>query len=264
MAAQWEKRRQLNARSTSNVNPWLVDAIEPAAGDTVLDLAAGAGDTGFEAASRIGETGRLIVSDFSPEMVHAAERAAADEGITNADCRVLDAEDLDLADDSVDGALCRFGLMLFPNASQALGEIRRVLRDGGRFACTTWGPPDKNPWMTVPAGIVIERGLMEPFSGDGGPGMFAMPDAQTVEPLFEAAGFESVKTETIDIAWQYETADDLWAFVSRLQGPVTAAISELGPEDQLDVRRELEERVRPFAEGGGYALPGVALNTVAS
>ncbi len=241
-----------------------MNAIEPAAGDTVLDLAAGAGDTGFEAASRIGETGRLIVSDFSPEMVRAAERAAADEGITNADCRVLDAEDLDLADDSVDGALCRFGLMLFPNASQALGEIRRVLRDGGRFACTTWGPPDKNPWMTVPAGIVIERGLMEPFSGDGGPGMFAMPDAQSVEPLFEAAGFESVKTETIDIAWQYETADDLWAFVSRLQGPVTAAISELGPEDQLDVRRELEERVRPFAEDGGYALPGVALNTVAS
>ena len=54
------------------------------------------------------------------------------------------------------------------------------------------------------------------------------------------------------------------AFVSRLQGPVTAAISELGPEEQLDVRRELEERARPFAEGDGYALPGLALNTVAS
>ena len=154
--------------------------------------------------------------------------------------------------------------MLFPNASQALGEIRRVLRDGGRFACTTWGPPDKNPWMTVPAGIVIERGLMEPFSGDGGPGMFAMPDAQTVEPLLEAAGFESVKTEAINIAWEYETADELWSFVTRLQGPVTAAISELGPEEQLDVRRELEERFRPFAQGDGYALPGLALNTVAS
>ena len=91
-------------------------------------------------------------------MVRAAERAAAMSGIDNAVFRVLDAENLDLADDSVDGAVCRFGLMLFPDRQRALSEVRRVLRPGGRFSCTTWGPPDNNPWMTVSAGIMIERG----------------------------------------------------------------------------------------------------------
>ena len=52
MAAQWERRRQLNARSTSNVSDWLVDAIDPAPGQTILDLAAGVGETGFAAASQ--------------------------------------------------------------------------------------------------------------------------------------------------------------------------------------------------------------------
>jgi ubiquinone/menaquinone biosynthesis C-methylase UbiE len=265
MALQWERRRQLNARSTSHIDEWLVDAIGLEGGETVLDLAAGTGETGFEAARRVGHDGRLISSDFSPEMVRAAERAGTELGITNAEFRVLDAEDLDLDGDSVDGVVCRFGLMLFPNASRALGEIRRVLRDGGRFACSTWGPPDKNPWMTTSAGIVIERGLMDPpGGGDGGPGMFAMADAQTIAPLFEAAGFESVRTETMDVAWRFGSADELWAFASELQGPVAVAISELGPEERADVRRELEERARPFADGRGYALPGLALNTVAS
>ena len=264
MATQWEKRRQLNARSTSNVTNWLVDAINPASGDTVLDLAGGVGETGFEAASRVGQEGRVISSDFSPEMVRASERAAVELGIGNADFRVLDAEDLDLADDSVDGVVCRFGLMLFPNANQALNEIRRVLRDGGQFACSTWGPPEMNPWMTTSARIVVERGLMEPLGGNGGPGAFSMPDAETIRPLFEAAGFESVRTETLEVAWRFKSGDELWGFVSELQGPVAVAISEVGPEEQLEVRRELEERARPFADGGGYALPGLAVNTVAS
>lgn len=264
MAAEWERRSELNARSTSHIDEWLVDSIDPADGDTVLDLAAGTGEAGFAAASRIGQAGHLISSDFSPEMVRAAERAGKGLGLTNAEFRVLDAEDLDLTDDSVDGVLCRFGLMIFPDPGRVLAEIRRVLRDGGRFACATWGPRDKNPWMTTSAGIVIERGLMEPPGRDGGPGQFSMPDAQTVEPLFKAAGFESITTETIEVAWRFESADELWGFASELQGPISAAISELGPEDQLDVRRELEERARPFAEGDGYALPGLAVNTVAS
>ncbi len=264
MATQWERRRQLNARSTSKVSEWLVDAIDPVAGETVLDLAAGTGETGFEAASRIGSDGRLISSDFSPEMVRAAERAAGELGLANAEFRVLDAEALDLEDGSVDGVLCRFGLMLFPNPDQALGEIRRVLRDGGRFACSTWGPPDRNPWMTTSAGIVIERGLMEPPAGKGGPGQFSMPDAQTIEPLFATAGFGSIRVEEIEIAWRFETGDELWAFVSELQGPVAVAISGLDPEEQLEIRRELEERAGAFATGSGYAIPGLAVNAVAS
>ena len=264
MAAQWERRRELNERSTSHVNDWLVNAIDPAPGHTVLELAAGTGETGFLAATRVGESGRLISSDFSPEMVSAAERRAKDLGITNADFRVLDAEDLDLADDSVDGIVCRFGLMLFPDPRRALSEVRRVLRAGGRFACSTWGPPDRNPWMTTSGRLMIERGLMEPPAPDGGPGMFTLPDAETIAPLLGDAGFDLVRTEAMEVAWRFASADEYWAFVSELQGPVAVAISELDEAGRAEVRSALEERARAFERDGGYLLPGLAINTVAS
>ena len=44
-----------------------------------------------------------------------------------------DAENLDLADSSFDGALCRWGLMLFPNLDVAIGKIYSSLVSGGRF-----------------------------------------------------------------------------------------------------------------------------------
>jgi ubiquinone/menaquinone biosynthesis C-methylase UbiE len=265
MASQWEARRELNARSTSNVSGWLVDAIDPQPGHTILDLAAGVGETGFAVAARLGADGRVISSDFSPEMVRASERGAEDLGIDNVEFRVLDAENLELADGSVDGVTCRFGLMLFPDPRRAASEIRRVLRPGGRFACSTWGPPDRNQWMTTSARLMIERGYMEPFASDGGgPGMFAMPDGETIEPLLKEAGFESVRTETMDVAWRFETGDEYWSFVSTLQGPVAAAISELDDEQKLRVRGEVEERAGQFASNGGYALPGLSVNTVAS
>jgi ubiquinone/menaquinone biosynthesis C-methylase UbiE len=78
-----------------------------ATGDTVLELAAGLGDSGLMAARLVGETGRVIITDFAPEMVAAARRRAEELGVKNAEFRTLDAERMDLETDGVDGVLCR-------------------------------------------------------------------------------------------------------------------------------------------------------------
>ena len=46
----------------------------------------------------------------------------------------MDAEKMDLEDDSVDGVICRWGYMLMADPAAALAETRRVLRDGGRLS----------------------------------------------------------------------------------------------------------------------------------
>src|ERR687892_1684488 len=120
MAAPWERRRELSWRFTRPVSEWLVDRVDPRPGETILEVAAGTGETGFLAARRVGSKGRLISSDFAPEMVRAAERVASEFGIANVEFRVLDAERLELDEASVDGVLCRFSFMLIGDPLRAL------------------------------------------------------------------------------------------------------------------------------------------------
>src|SRR5262245_7464056 len=127
MASRWDRRRKLLQESTRAISEWLVDRLDPQPGQTILELAAGTGETGFRAAARVGANGRVISSDRSPNMVEAARRAGSDLGLANVEYRVLDSEQLELGDDSVDGVLSRFGYVLKGDPPPALREIRRVL-----------------------------------------------------------------------------------------------------------------------------------------
>src|SRR2546426_11887221 len=72
MAAGWEDRREWLMAITGRVNDWLVDKADAQPGQTILEIAAGAGGPGFPVAGRGGEKGRVISTDFTPEMVGVA------------------------------------------------------------------------------------------------------------------------------------------------------------------------------------------------
>src|SRR3954447_10885694 len=108
MAAGWEGDRRSVWEASRVVGEWLVDALDPLPGETILELAAGVGDTGLAAADRLGSSGRLISTDFSEQMVGAARRRAGELGVSNVEFRTMDAERMELEDDSIDGVVCRW------------------------------------------------------------------------------------------------------------------------------------------------------------
>ena len=112
VAPGWYKHREEIWKVSRPVSEWMIKKLDPQPGDTVLELAAGLGDTGLMAAPLVGESGRVIITDFAPEMVNAARRRAEEMSIQNTKFRVLDAERMDLETDSVDRILCRWGYML--------------------------------------------------------------------------------------------------------------------------------------------------------
>jgi ubiquinone/menaquinone biosynthesis C-methylase UbiE len=117
----------------------LVDRAELEAGERVLDVAAGTGATLFPAARRVGHSGRVVGIDLAPGMVDRLRAGIAARGISNTEVRLADAEELPFVDESFDVVLCGFGLFFFPDAAAtALREFRRVLRDGGRLAVSTF------------------------------------------------------------------------------------------------------------------------------
>jgi ubiquinone/menaquinone biosynthesis C-methylase UbiE len=150
-AAGWESRRDSLRTATMPVSAWMIDAIDPQPGETLLELAAGTGDTGLLAAELIEPGGTLICSDFSPEMLAVARRRAEELGVTNVRFKQIDAEtSIDVEAASIDGVLCRWGYMLMADPESALRETRRVLKPGARVALAAWAHAEANPWSVLP------------------------------------------------------------------------------------------------------------------
>jgi SAM-dependent methyltransferase len=263
MAAGWEGHRHTVWDASRAVGEWLVDALDPQPGETVLELAAGVGDTGFAAAPRLGAEGRLITTDFSEAMVDAARRRADELGVSNAEFRTLDAERMDLDDGSIDGVLCRWGYMLMADPAAALAETRRVLGDGGRVALSVWGDPQRNPWASIPARALLEQTGAEP-PDPLAPGIFAMASEERTRELLGAAGLEPRRIETVEMAWRFDSLADYWHYLTDVKGALAMLVRSLPEAEQRALGEEIGRRLEPFAEGHGYRLPGTCLNVLAA
>jgi len=263
MAPGWERWRAQLEESLAPVREWLIRELAPRMGDTVLELSAGAGDTGFAAAVLVGERGRLISTDFSPDMVEVARRRGAELGLQNVEYRVIDAERIELDADSVDGVLCQSGYMLMADPAAALSETRRVLRPGGRLVLSVWGAPEHNPWASIGGRILVERGHMPPPE-PGAPGIFSMASEERTRGLLEGAGFTGVRTEGVPVRWAFRDLDEYEQWVTEVAGAFAIVVRGLPEDEREALKSQLTEAFVPFLTDGGYGLPGVALCAVAS
>jgi SAM-dependent methyltransferase len=259
MAPGWEERREWLMEILRSVNAWLLEKADPQPGQTFLEIAAGTGDLGFEVAERVGRDGRVISTDFAPEMVDVARRQREARGVTNVDFRVMDAEHMDLDDDSVDGVVCRYGYMLMADPDAALAETRRVLRPGGPLAFAVWGMPDRNPWAAVPGMTLVQRGHMPPPE-PGAPGIFAMGDPDRIRVLLSGAGFEEPEPlEDLAVEFRWRDLDDLWETLLRITGPLSRLIEGLPEDEREATRTAIEENVASFRDDdGSLSAPGYA------
>ena len=263
MAPGWETRREWLIAITGRVNDWLADKADPQPGQTFLDIAAGTGDLGFAVAERVGPEGRVISTDFAPEMVDVARRQSEARGLTNVEHRVLDAENMDLDDDSVDGVVCRWGYMLMADPAAALRETRRVLRDGGRLAFAVWGTPDRNPWVAVPGMTLIQRGHMPPPE-PGAPGIFAMAEPARIRELVTGAGFAEPALEELEMEYVWRDESDLWETHLTMSGPLARVLLELPEAERAATREAIVENMAAFRDDeGSIRTPGMSVGALA-
>jgi len=247
-AEGWEKQADKFGKDSMPVSSFMVDAIAPQPGHTILDLAAGIGDTGFLAAELIQPGGELITSDFAPEMLAAAQRRAQAMGIKNVRFRQIDLSvPIDQPAASLDAVLCRWGYMLLEDPESALRDTRRVLKQGGHLALAAWTGPDDNLWSAAPARILEARGILE--KAQPGPGQFAWADPETIRDTMETAGFIEPEIEAVDFRIHYEDVDDWWVTQTQLSTRTGDADKQLDFATRSDVLADLEKAAEPFLQG---------------
>jgi SAM-dependent methyltransferase len=263
MAPGWEERHGWFETAAGPVSDRMVEVLQVHPGETILELAAGTGVVGFSALETLGGDAHLIVSDFATAMVEAARRQGAGLGFDRVEYRVLDAEALELPDESVDGVLCRWGYMLLADPARALAETQRVLRDGGHVSCAVFAGPEKNPWAALPMSVLVESGHLPPPE-PGQPGILALADTDRLRRLFADAGLTDPDIEEVSFAFPFTGEDDYWRFLSDVAGAISMALGRLDDEERSDVRANLATRLEPYRAPDGLELPAVSLVVAAS
>jgi ubiquinone/menaquinone biosynthesis C-methylase UbiE len=110
----------------------MLERLRLRCGDRVLDAGCGTGADVVELAGLVGPAGRVVGVDISDVMIATATRRAAGLGVA-ADFEVGDAQQLRFDDGTFDACRCERLLMHVPDARQALAELVRVVRPGGRI-----------------------------------------------------------------------------------------------------------------------------------
>lgn len=218
-------------------------------GEKVIETACGTGLVTFRIANSVQPDGTVKATDLSDEMLEIAESRANKRGIQNVSFERMDAEELGVADEQFDAALCGLGLMYVPNPVRAIEEMHRVLKPGKRAVIANWGARENCGW----AGIfpVVDKRV----ETDVCPLFFQQGTGKTLKKSFEKAGFKEVEHERFSVTLHYDSPEHaiMAAFAG---GPVALAYRKFDEETRKEAHQDYLETIEPYRKETGYEIPG--------
>jgi ubiquinone/menaquinone biosynthesis C-methylase UbiE len=241
-----ELRQKLYGAATQQ----MLEAAQLKPGDQVLDIAAGTGDQSRHAARLVEPSGSILATDISQEMLDVAARLAQLEGLDNVTTQVMKAEQLELADNSYDAAISRLGLMLIPHQQQALSEIWRVLKPGGKLAALVWSKPERNSLFT----LYVDRFVHALETEEADP--FSLADAALFASLLTEVGFRQAQVQAVAITFQFPSFEALTGWWG---SPFDETLAKLEPEPRQRFLEEVRQTVSQFEGPEGIRAPGELL-----
>lgn len=108
-----------------------------------LDVSTGTGDLAFQLAGTTG-VHYTVALDLLPEMIHRARLKAAEERRPSPSFIVGDALSLPFPSDTFACSTAGFSLRNMPDVRQAIAEMTRVVRPGGRVALLELSPMESD------------------------------------------------------------------------------------------------------------------------
>ncbi|HEU0304413.1 MAG TPA: methyltransferase domain-containing protein [Gaiellaceae bacterium] len=258
---QWQEAAAAWHRWGPSLEAWLgaatelmLDLARIGEGSRVLDVAAGAGGQTLAAARRVGPSGAVLAADISSNILEYAALEARAEGLANVATRVMDGENLAVDDGSFDAVISRVGLIYFPDQQRALGEMRRALREGGRFSAIVYSTPERNAFFAIPVSVIRRRAGL-PAPAPGMPGPFSLGQPGALEAAYDEAGFGEIEVLSVEAPVRFSSAADCVRFERESFGALHQMLAGLDDTERDAAWAEIETELARFEGPDGFEGP---------
>ena len=139
-AANLNKRISIHDKYSVNkqgFGNWIVSNYQITDGMRILELGCGTGAMWTSKSDLIAKCAELVLTDFSEGMIRAAHNNIGD--FPNIAYKVVDIQEIPFETNSFDIVIANMMLYHVPDLGKGLSEVTRVLRNGGKFYCATYG-----------------------------------------------------------------------------------------------------------------------------
>jgi ubiquinone/menaquinone biosynthesis C-methylase UbiE len=230
--------------------------LEP--GERFLDVAAGPGGLSLPAA-RLGA--HVLAIDWSAAMIECFDARLRDEGIRDAEGRVMDCHALELPDASFDVTGSLFGVMLVPDQQRALREMVRVTKPDGRVFVIAYGFPAELEFLQLFVGAL--KAVAPDFAGipdDPPPLEFQVSDPDALRGRLIDAGVKDVRVERTAERPAFASGQDMWNWILYGNPIPGVLLADFNEHERERLREILDGMVRERAGATGRAVLTNAVN----
>jgi ubiquinone/menaquinone biosynthesis C-methylase UbiE len=256
-------QRYLVPAITSKWAEDLLGRALPRAGEAVLDVACGTGVVARLAAEGMGH-GQVTGLDLNAGMLAVAR----DVPTAGAPINWVEGSALDLPfpSENFDVVVCQLGLQFFPDQSQALREIRRVLKRRGRAALSVYSPIERTPGayaFVLAMDEALGAGASEIKRGE-----HSFADPAALRSLLTESGFSSIDVQTVVQTITFPSVLDYVRF-QLLATPMAALLNDRTDDDRQATISSIASKTTTYStpamlDGGRFSFPQEAYVAVAS
>ena len=255
----WEKHREVIRGMFEPVTQALIQDAEISVGQTILDIATGPGEPALSLAEVVGPAGKVCGIDPSPGMIEGARRAAASLQTKNIQFDVAFADQLPFAAGTFDAVVCRFGAMFFPAPGDAIREILRVLKPGGKFALAVWHVAENNPFHHSLSRVLDRHVPLPPPEPDALDAFRFAALGKLLKFVNEAGAHGACERLLQSNIAAPITAEDFWAVRMEMSTSLRDKIAALSGDQLKAVTQELVEALREYSTVDGLSFPAEVL-----
>lgn len=190
----------------------------------------------------------IISIDSSADFISLAQRSITDQSVH---FKVGLAQSLELDSNSIDAAVSGLVLNFVPEPKEAILEMLRVTKPGGKIGIFLWDYADGMQMMRYfwDAAVKLDNNAREHDSGV----RFPICQEGQLETIVREVGLKQVEATAIEINTVFQNFDDYWQpFLGKVGSP-SSYVTGMNPVD----RQKLEDKLReslPINDDGSISL----------